>query len=129
MSPSIQRARKFFLIVCPSLSSVEQKLLSHALHLALEHMKRCKPFRFTADIYQPIAHTYQLSVCRVRSEMARAIRKCWQDEDNQLLHAVIGCRLPQQPKPCEFLRYCAHYLHYGEPYYPLMEEDEQDASL
>ncbi|MFR1758940.1 MAG: hypothetical protein ACLSX2_04525, partial [Christensenellaceae bacterium] len=46
----------------------------------------------------------------------RAVTRCWDGGQNKTLNRIIGCSLPQKPKPSEIILYCAYFVVYGVPY-------------
>ncbi len=73
-------------------------------------------FQVTRDIYSGVALQLGRSLGTTEQTIFRAVTRCWDGGQNESLNQIIGCSLPQKPKPSEMILYCAYYIVYGVPY-------------
>lgn len=119
MAIPIKKAQKLVSIISPNITPRRHTVLATAIKLVADSLQQGKwdQLHFITDVYQVVAQIHQISEHSAQKMIFRSVEDCWMGGDNQLVHAVIGCRLPLKPKPSEFLLYCAYYLCYDYPYH------------
>lgn len=73
-------------------------------------------FQVTRDVYLGVARRLNRSLGTTEQVIYRAVTRCWDGGQNKALNRIIGCSLPQKPKPSEIILYCAYFVVYSVPY-------------
>jgi hypothetical protein len=63
------------------------------------------------QLYQQVAHKFQVSPCSVSRAVSRVIIHIWSLGNRQKLQEIIGCVFPEKPTPANFIFMLANYMN------------------